>query len=215
MWFWPCQWQLLTCVALVCVPLFEEACLISQECCTGVKVCQRFPLPGIVDGRWWLKLLLKKSMPRNGVAMFAFKNTWLMTLYPYLNVLVKTQKGIGLTFAQITAKEVKGISFWWQAIAVVSSEIINCTLQKYPVSFPAPSWDVTYQTFSSRNMFPSWNLMFFQMFPEFSQNHFESVSVPVGRQEFYEIILFFNWELWSSDTIADLPVVSADLFHKF
>jgi hypothetical protein len=37
--------------------------------------------------------------------------------------------------------------------------------------------------------------MFFQMFPEFSQNHFESVSVPVGRQEFYEIILFFNWEL--------------------
>ncbi len=66
--------------------------------------------------------------------------------------------------------------------------------------FPSPSLDVTYQTLSGREYvslikpevfpdipFPS---------PEFSQNPFESDSVPVHRQEFSRISLFSRREFF-------------------
>jgi hypothetical protein len=68
------------------------------------------------------------------------------------------------------------------------------TLSKKFRGFPFPSRDVTYQTLSSREdvsltkpevfsdiPFPS---------PEFLQNPFESVSVPIRRQEFSRTFLF-------------------------
>ncbi len=60
--------------------------------------------------------------------------------------------------------------------------------------FPFPSRDVTYQTLSRREYV---SLIKPEVFPdlpfpslEFSQNPFESVSVPVRRQDFSRIFLF-------------------------
>jgi hypothetical protein len=67
------------------------------------------------------------------------------------------------------------------------------TVKKDPVRFPAPSRDVTYLTLSSLEYV---SLMKPEIFPdipfpspEFSQNLFESVSVPLCRQKSSRIFL--------------------------
>jgi hypothetical protein len=71
---------------------------------------------------------------------------------------------------------------------------ISYTVKKGFAVFPSPSRDVTYQTLSGREYV---SLIKPEVFPdipfpsrEFSQNPFESDSVPVHRQEFSRMFLF-------------------------
>jgi hypothetical protein len=74
------------------------------------------------------------------------------------------------------------------------------TVKKGFLVFPSPSRDVTYQTLSGRKYV---SLIKSEVFPdipspspEFSQNPFESDSVPVHRQEFSRIFLFSRREFF-------------------
>jgi hypothetical protein len=80
----------------------------------------------------------------------------------------------------------------------------HITVKIVQVFFPAPSRDVTYQSLSSREyvslMKPEVSPDISFPSPEFSQNPFELVSIPVPSQEFSQIFLFssrkFFQDLW-------------------